>query len=89
MPTDPNAQLLYMHLPLFLTLVANVGLLMGARILRSAKLRKLEHGGNKKKTGGGGGAGGVTAGGGGGGNTSGKLWRKQVVAKVGRKGSKK
>ncbi|XP_047490608.1 uncharacterized protein LOC125040138 isoform X2 [Penaeus chinensis] len=65
--SDPNAQLLYMHLPLFLTLVANVGLLMGARILRSAKLRKLEHGGNKKKasTPAGGGAGGTTAGGGG------------------------
>ncbi|CAL4143369.1 unnamed protein product, partial [Meganyctiphanes norvegica] len=45
--SDISAQLLYFYLPMFITLMANLGLLLGAKAVRRHKLRKLEHGPNK------------------------------------------
>ncbi|CAL4245744.1 unnamed protein product [Meganyctiphanes norvegica] len=49
--SDPRAQILYFYLPMFITLIANLGLLLGARSVRINNLRKLEHGPNRRKKG--------------------------------------
>ena len=42
--TDPDAQMLYLYLPISLTLIANVVFLSAARQIRLTRLRRLELG---------------------------------------------
>ncbi|KAK8752411.1 hypothetical protein OTU49_005468 [Cherax quadricarinatus] len=48
--SDRDAKLVYLYVPMLLSLSANVVLLAAARYVRSAKLRRLEHGGPKSRT---------------------------------------
>ncbi|XP_066980016.1 uncharacterized protein [Macrobrachium rosenbergii] len=48
--SDSIAQLLYLYLPMFVSLCANMILLLAARYVRSAKLRRLEKGGRAQNT---------------------------------------
>ncbi|XP_068243193.1 uncharacterized protein [Palaemon carinicauda] len=48
--SDSFAQLLYLYFPMFVSLCANMILLLGARYVRSANLRRLEKGGRAQNT---------------------------------------
>ncbi|XP_045624142.1 uncharacterized protein [Procambarus clarkii] len=48
--SDQNAKLVYLYVPMLMSLCANVLLLAAARYVRSAKLRRLEHGNPKSKS---------------------------------------
>lgn len=47
--TDPDAQLLYLYLPICVTLIANLLFLVTARHIRTSRLRRLELGAKHHK----------------------------------------